>query len=404
MSILFISNSNFGFGLSGGDRIFLELLRRWQKKQNVSLMGAVETKNLLQKYRLNNVNFYPTCPVNHKPNPTSFNVIFLQLKRTFLSCFYVISHLSTLKKYQTIYSVSDFYADLFPAFLLKLLSPSSTWIAGYYLFAPNPSDASSPYRTNHQQFKGFIYFFAQKFTLNIVKTFADIVFVTSQPDVAKFQNHRLTPDKIIVIRGGVDTNPSTKFLKKHPLLPPDKRLYSACFIGRLHPQKGVMELVDIWNNVVKKLPQAKLAIIGNGQLESEIRHKILKYKLNKNIVLFGFMEGKEKYEIFRQSAVIVHPATYDSGGMASAEAMSWGLPGVSFDLEALKTYYPSGMIKIPCYAINKFAHAIIKLNTDASYYQKLSFQARSLVLENWDWNRQADIIYQQVFPYEKNNS
>ena len=45
--------------------------------------------------------------------------------------------------------------------------------------------------------------------------------------------------------------------------------------------------------------------------------------------------------------MVVHPAIFDSGGMAAAEAMAWGLPGVSFDLPALKTYYPQGMIKNP---------------------------------------------------------
>jgi len=33
--------------------------------------------------------------------------------------------------------------------------------------------------------------------------------------------------------------------------------------------------------------------------------------------------------------------------MAAMEAMAWSLPGVCFDLEALKTYYPKGMVKVP---------------------------------------------------------
>ena len=31
--------------------------------------------------------------------------------------------------------------------------------------------------------------------------------------------------------------------------------------------------------------------------------------------------------------------------MAAAEAMAWGLPGVSFDLESLKTYYQKVWLK-----------------------------------------------------------
>jgi len=56
--------------------------------------------------------------------------------------------------------------------------------------------------------------------------------------------------------------------------------------------------------------------------------------------------------------------------MSAAEAMAWGLPGVSFDLEALKTYYPKGMIKTPCFNHDKFAANIINLLSNQSLYQK----------------------------------
>ena len=49
--------------------------------------------------------------------------------------------------------------------------------------------------------------------------------------------------------------------------------------------------------------------------------------------------------IFKDSKIVLHAAIYDSGGMAACEAMACELPGVSFDLPALKTCYPKGMFK-----------------------------------------------------------
>ena len=40
--------------------------------------------------------------------------------------------------------------------------------------------------------------------------------------------------------------------------------------------------------------------------------------LAKNIELLGFKDGSEKYAVFKQSKIIVHPAIFDSGGMAAA--------------------------------------------------------------------------------------
>ena len=167
-------------------------------------------------------------------------------------------------------------------------------------------------------------------------------------------------------------------------------------MGRFHPQKGCLELIKIWQQVVSKIPSAKLAIIGQGEMESKMKQLINKYNLTKNITFFGFQNGKPKYDIFTNSKVIIHPATYDSGGMASAEAMAFGLPGVSFDLEALKTYYPKGFIKTKCFSNKIFAQNIIKLLKHKDVYVKLSQESKNLIQSHWDWAKRSQEIYNEI--------
>ncbi|MFH1459872.1 MAG: glycosyltransferase [Candidatus Omnitrophota bacterium] len=133
-----------------------------------------------------------------------------------------------------------------------------------------------------------------------------------------------------------------------------------------------------------------------GHSKQRLKKKISKYGLQNNIELFGFLDGKEKFEVFKQSKIVIHPATYDSGGMAAAEAMAWGLPGISFDLEALKTYYPKGMIKICPGDLEKFAEAVIRLLTDKKYYQETASEAVDLIVEQWDWDKRASQIFEMV--------
>jgi len=156
-------------------------------------------------------------------------------------------------------------------------------------------------------------------------------------------------------------------------------------------------LIDIWKKVCEKKKNSRLAMIGNGPLEGDVKKKIKELRLEKNIDLLGFKDGEDKYEIFKQSKIILHPATYDSGGMAAAEGMAWGLPGVSFDLEALKTYYPKGMVKTPSGDIEKFADNILLLLEDKGYYQRISKEARDLIVEVWDWKKRAEDIFNKVF-------
>ena len=87
--------------------------------------------------------------------------------------------------------------------------------------------------------------------------------------------------------------------------------------------------------------------------------------------------------------------------MSAAEAMAWGLPGVSFDLEPLKTYYPQGIIKSPLSNKQQFAQNIIKLLTNHLLYKELSSQALKLIQNTWDWQKRSEIIYQQIFNAQK---
>jgi len=199
-----------------------------------------------------------------------------------------------------------------------------------------------------------------------------------------------------VVQGGVDVSASEAWLGERSEVGgqrSEEKKYDACFIGRLHYQKGVLLLLDIWKKVCEQKPDARLAMIGNGPLEDEARAKIKALGLEQNVELLGFMDGVQKFEIFKQSKVMVHPATYDSGGMAAAEGMAWRLPGVSFDLEALKTYYPQGMVKVPCYDQQFFADTILRLLDDPAFYEEQAHLAHDLVLNVWDWNKRAENVW-----------
>ena len=229
-----------------------------------------------------------------------------------------------------------------------------------------------------------LYYLSQIPVYSLAKKYADMVWVTNESDRWRFiDNRRLMPDRVIAVRGGVDT--------RTPVLihEPKEKRFDAVFIGRFHPQKGVLELIDVWNYIVQRKKTTQLAIIGVGDLEREVREKIKKYGLERNITLFGFKDGLEKLKIFKNSKIVLHPAIYDSGGMAACEAMACGLPGVSFDLPSLRTYYPQGMLKTPCYDLKAFAENILRLLNDEGLYRKTAKDALEWA-EKWDWDKRAN--------------
>ena len=386
--LFIIANWMQGTALSGGDRIFIELSKRWSRKLDISIFISKEGAHICSREGLNITN-----KIIWVSDIFSGHYLVDGVYRTIICIFKALR----MRTYQgdIVLSSSDFLPDAIPAFILKLKNPKIKWIASFYLFAPKPWHKKSPYKGKHYLL-GLVYWLSQLPAYYIIKIFADIVFVTSQPDIKPFITKNRDIKKIISVRGGVDILPARQYFEKNELIPFENRNYDACFVGRLHYQKGILELIHIWKQVCKKKPKSHLAIIGVGPLEGEIRSLIKKMGLQLNITFLGFLNGIEKFDVFKQSKIILHPATYDSGGMATAEAMAWGLPGVSFDLEALKSYYPKGILKTECFDLDAFASNILYLLSNPDAHLTLSQEATNLIRDYWDWDQQAQNIFNQV--------
>jgi glycosyltransferase involved in cell wall biosynthesis len=357
----------------------------------VHFVVTSEGRELLQLYGLAKTS--SSCTVITQ-NGRVHNLYVAYIIRMVKACLWALTVEIPKTKGIFVYSCSDFWPDSIPAWVLKMKVPRVKWIAAFYMFAPTPFSGGSPY-TGLRRFKGLLYYVSQLPVYALIKNYADIVWVTNEPDRWKFIGDRFSPNTVIAVRGGVDIKTSASVPQ------PQNKKFDAVFIGRFHPQKGVLQLIDIWKLVCAKKSDAKLAIIGVGELEEKIRSKISTNGLERNTVLFGFRDGIEKIKIFKDSRIVVHPAIYDSGGMAACEAMACGLPGVSFDLPALKMYYPKGMLKTPCYDLSAFAENILKLLADEKLYREMSKDAIDWA-KGWDWDKRAGDLLEVVSELIKN--
>ena len=381
---VFFSLAVTGSGISGGDRIFIELARNWSKKDIVNIYTSYQGSELIKKQKLISKN------INIEIIPNKLltkNFIFDYIFKIFFSIYLGI----TLKKdTDYLYSSSEFLMDVLPSSIIKIRNKKIKWISTWYQTAPNPIKGfSETNREKKYNFKALLYWLSQLPTKPLIKNFSDAIIVNNDSEKKVFPNK-----KTIVLIGAVplnDIKAYTKRNRKH------KKIYDAVFQGRLHSQKGVVELVKIWKKVVEKNPNAKLAMIGDGDLRKDVENEIRKNGLNKNIKLFGYLfDGNKKFKIFSQSRVVVHPAFYDSGGMAAAEAMAFGLPAIGFDLISYKSYYPKGMLKVEQNNLTAFANAIYKLLNNKKIYNAYSVQAKKLIESNYSWEKRSSQIYNQL--------
>ena len=398
-----------GVGISGGDRILIELARRWGKKIPVDIHVWEEGEQMLASQHLG----FKNQDLRFKDKSKEGIAVNVSKLKKYSRFGFVVGYLARIvegvrlgltldlsKNHSTssmlhatyLYSASDFWMDVLPCAILKLRNPKLKWIASWYQTAPNPIRGFSGGR---YKFSALLYWLSQLPIKPLVLHLADFVFVNNESERSQFKKLN-EKGKIFVLIGAVPLTDIKKFLSTNPHLLSTKR-YDAVFQGRFHPQKGVTELVEIWKKVVEKIPDAKLAMIGDGPLRPEVEARITKYELRNNVELFGYLfDGPKKYKIFAQSRLVVHPAYYDSGGMAAAEAMAFGTPCVGFDLPAYKSYYPKGMLKVGVGDKNAFAEAVVKLLNDEKVNKKISKEALEMINTNWSWDKRADDVWKFV--------
>ncbi|MBU0569718.1 glycosyltransferase [Patescibacteria group bacterium] len=404
----------FGEGLSGGDRIFIEFARRWSKRCSVDIFVWTEGYEMCERQSLkgSRIKDQGSSQILGKTNIKGIKY-FVSRIRPWCNLGFFICYLARViegirlglttklvnEPETVVYSASEFWMDSLPAYLLKLRFPKVTWMASWYQTAPNPlmgykeGDRKASYRL-----PAFYFWFMQQPIKPLVKKKADFILINNEREREYFPEFD-KKGKIIIVFGAIPLRRVKEWKSKRVKV---EKKYVAVFQGRFHPQKGVLELIDIWKKVVERIPNAQLAMIGDGPLMGSVKLKIESLKLKNNIKLFGYVfDGPKKYKIFSQSKIVVHPAFFDSGGMASAEAMAFGLPCVGFNLRSYESYYPKGMLKVEINDIDAFADEIVKLLKNSSLRKKIGGQALRMIESNWSWERRAKETLDYVENYKK---
>lgn len=100
------------------------------------------------------------------------------------------------------------------------------------------------------------------------------------------------------------------------------------FVGRLHEQKNVMRLLDIFANVRSKQSNVHMLVIGDGPLMDEMLMKIKQENIQ-NIHMLGKQEKVNDYMCAMD--VFVLPSLFEGLPVVLAEAQAEGLPCVVSD-------------------------------------------------------------------------
>lgn len=100
-------------------------------------------------------------------------------------------------------------------------------------------------------------------------------------------------------------------------------------VGRLNRQKGQWHLIRAFTKVKESIPDAKLVILGNGELKDKLIELSCKLNIDNDVHFLGFQSNPFKF--IAKSKVFVMTSLYEGFPNAMAEAMACGVPIISTD-------------------------------------------------------------------------
>lgn len=191
---------------------------------------------------------------------------------------------------------------------------------------------------------------------------------------------------IAVIPNGVD------FPKKMPRRQHDDAtgVKKALFLSRIHPKKGLKDLVNAWKRLNPEKWELCIAGPDEGGHENEIRLLVKKLGLSSQVHFLGNLSDNDKWEVYRSSDLFVLPTYSENFGIVVAEALAAEIPVITTtgtpwkDLEEEKCgwWIPPGEQSL-------FSTLRQVLQIPDQELNKMGKRGKKMVLERYDWQNVA---------------
>lgn len=208
---------------------------------------------------------------------------------------------------------------------------------------------------------------------------ADKIIVPSKFVFFELQKLNISNKKISIVEFGAENNSTINFgnikLKKIGT--------DFCFLGVLSPRKGLIDILNVWNDPIFKNDRLHLC----GRVYPEIRDMINKNKL-KNIILHGFINP---YEFLHNYDVFLLPSWMEGSSKSIYEAMASGLPSiVSYSSGSIIRHKEDGFIinAGDRYSLRKY---MIRLKTNEALAKKMGEAALRNVAK-YSWTRYCEKV------------
>jgi glycosyltransferase involved in cell wall biosynthesis len=207
-----------------------------------------------------------------------------------------------------------------------------------------------------------------------------IIICTSPDELEHIHALGVPRDKLRLIYYGIELPPETDRDRIRASNGLDPSALIVGFVGRLSAQKNPEMLIRAFADVARDIPQARLAIIGIGELETQLKTLAKDVGISDQIDWLGYRIGYHTMPAFDILAV---PSRYDTGPIVMMEAMALGIPIVITNVGCVRyvmKHEESGFVVEPN-DLKGFSNSLHKLLTSAETRVRIAAAASEKAIE-----------------------
>jgi glycosyltransferase involved in cell wall biosynthesis len=150
---------------------------------------------------------------------------------------------------------------------------------------------------------------------------ASLLHATSSAEAAQFKRLGLSGPTSIISNGTAFPPRDIKAISRSPR--------RALFLSRIHPVKGVVNLVKAWANVRPENWECIICGPDENDHAAVVQREIDAAGLAEHVCIVPAVAGDEKWRLFKSAELFILPSHTENFGIAIAEALACGLPVIT---------------------------------------------------------------------------
>jgi len=130
------------------------------------------------------------------------------------------------------------------------------------------------------------------------------------------------------------------------------------FVGRIHPQKNVHTLIEVFKIVEGQIPDTKLMIVGKSIFDEYFEQ--IQVMSNESVIFAGYIPHEELPYYYAACDVYATCSLSESFNLPVVEAQRCGTPVVAFDIGSHREVVENGVL-VKEEAVEEFAREIVNM-------------------------------------------